>query len=194
MKALLRKFGLAGFDPASDALYRAAVVEGRRELYYIDWPENARVPDTVDGRFDMISLVVGLISRRIAKIDPHGDEARAKRANAVSQDLFDLFFADMDINLREMGVSDEGMKYKIKPMASAHMGRSRAYGACLDDEDNAEVRLTCLGEALARNVYRAVESPDAEPLARRALELAAYLDGVADAQMLAGEVAFPDPA
>lgn len=194
MKALLRKFGLAGFDPAADALYRAAVLEGRRELYYLEWPETARVPDTVDGRFDMISLMVTLIIRRIAACDPQGGPAQAKRANAVSQDLFDLFFADMDINLRELGVSDEGMKYKIKPMASAHMGRSKAYSACLDDAKDAQCTLACLTDALARNVYRAVDNADGAPLAKRTIALAEHLAAISDADVLAGRITFPDPA
>lgn len=189
MKAILRKFGLARFDPAAEELYRAAVIEGRRALYYTEWPENARVPDTVDGRFDMISLMIILITRRIGQVDP----AQAKRANALSQDLFDVMFADMDINLRELGVSDEGMKYKIKPMASAHLGRAKAYGACLGETEEG-ARADCLADALDRNLYRTVADADPKQLAARALELAAQLDGVSDDDILGGRIAFADPA
>ena len=189
MKAFLRKFGLARFEPAAEDLYRAAVLEGRRELYYAGWPETACVPDTVDGRFDMISLMVILITRRIGQVDP----AMSKRANAVAQDLFDVMFADMDINLREMGVSDEGMKYKIKPMASAHLGRAQAYGACLAHTGEDE-RTACLIEAFDRNVFRTVEDADPAPLAARTLELSRQLDGVGDDDILSGRIAFADPA
>lgn len=107
MKALLKLFGLARKDPAAEKLYRAAVNEGRRELYYMDlpdislpdvsWPEKALVPDTLDGRFDMISLMAALINRRIGLVD----RSHAKHAQDLAQDMFDVMFADMDLNLRE---------------------------------------------------------------------------------------------
>jgi len=185
MKALLRKIGLAGFDPAAQALYRTAVIEGRRELYYTEWS----VPDTVDGRFDMISLMAALINRRIGLVD----RSKAKRIQDLAQDLFDVMFADMDVNLRELGVSDEGMKYKIKPMASAHLGRVKAYTDCLGIAD-ATQRLQCLADAFDRNIYRAVENADPMPLAKRALELAAQLEAVSDDDILAGRFDFQDPS
>lgn len=182
MKALLRKFGLARFDPAAEALYRAAIVEARRELYYTDWG----VPDTVDGRFDMISLMVSLVNRRIGLVD----HRLAPRAQALAQDLFDVMFADIDLNLRELGVSDEGMKYKIKPMASAHLGRIKAYTDCLVDGEGAT---ECLKAALARNVYRTQEGADTTPLALRIQDIARDLGRIADDDVLAGRLAFRDP-
>lgn len=187
MKALLKLFGLARFDPAAETLYRAAVDEGRRALYYTDWPEKALVPDTVDGRFDMISLMAALINRRIGLVD----HSHAQRAQALAQDLFDVMFADMDTNLRELGVSDEGMKHKIKPMASAHLGRVLAYTDCLYEEEAA--CLQCLTDAFDRNVYRAVEDADPQPLAKRAMVLAAQLAAVSDDDILSGRFAFSDP-
>jgi len=183
MKALLRKFGLARFDPAAEELYRAAVIEGRRELYYTDWG----VPDTVDGRFDMISLMAALINRRIGLVD----RSLAKRAQDLAQDLFDVMFADMDINLRELGVSDEGMKHKIKPMASAHLGRVKAYTDCLGGADKS-ARLQCLADAFDRNIYRMVADADPMPLAKRAIALVEQLAAVSDDDILGGRFAFPD--
>lgn len=184
MKALLRKLGLASFDPAAHELYRAAVVEGRREMYYTEWG----VPDTVDGRFDMISLMAALINRRIGMVD----HRKAKRIQELAQQLFDVMFADMDVNLRELGVSDEGMKYKIKPMVSAHLGRVKAYTDCLGETD-AETRLQGLMDAFSRNIYRAVADADAKPLALRAIELSEQLAAVSDEDILAGRFAFKDP-
>lgn len=183
MKALLRKFGLARFDPAAEALYSAAVLEGRREIYYTQWG----VPDTVDGRFDMISLIVCLINRRIGLVD----RSQAKRIQDLAQDLFDVMFADMDINLRELGVSDEGMKYKIKPMASAHLGRVKAYTDCLSAPEQG-AQLDCLAQALDRNVYRTVADAQPQPLAERAMVLAAALAAFSDDDVLAGRIEFPD--
>ena len=188
MKALLRLFGLARFDPAAEALYRAAVKEGRRELYYTDWPPKARVPDTVDGRFDMISLMAALLNRRIGMVA----RTRQNLAQNLAQELFDVMFADLDTNLRELGVSDEGMKHKIKPMASAHLGRVKAYTDCLFEADESN-RLQCLSDAFDRNIYRAVADADPLPLARRAMELAAQLAATPDDDILAGRFEFSAP-
>jgi len=188
MKALLRFLGFNNFDPAAEPLYRAAVLEGRRELYYVDWPESALVPDTVDGRFDMISLMAALINRRIGLVD----RAHTEHAKTLAQDLFDVMFADMDTNLRELGVSDEGMKHKIKPMASAHLGRVKAYTDCLFEAEE-DGRLKCLADAFDRNIYRAVENADPMPLARRAIALAAQLEAVSDEDILNGRFEFSDP-
>ncbi len=196
MKALLRMFGFARFDPAAEALYRAAVAEGRRELYYADWPEKALIPDTVDGRFDMISLMVALINRRIGLVD----RAHAQRAQELAQELFDVMFADMDTNLRELGVSDEGMKHKIKPMARAHLGRVKAYTDCLAEdagdtpEHNGANHLKCLADAFDRNIYRTVPDADTAPLAQRTMQLVAQLAAVSDDDILAGRFDFQDPA
>lgn len=185
MKALLKKLGLTRPDPAAEALYLAAVTEARRELYYVGWPEAACVPDTVDGRFDMISLMTALINRRIGLVDP----AHGARAQELAQELFDVMFADVDINLREMGVSDEGMKHRIKPMASAHLGRVKAYADAFVADDPAQA----LAAALDRNVYREVNNADPQPLAARAQALAAQLAACSDEDILAGRFAFAAP-
>ncbi|MEK9723088.1 MAG: ubiquinol-cytochrome C chaperone family protein, partial [Rhodospirillaceae bacterium] len=115
---------------------------------------------------------------------------RLKRDQAetesTAQALFDFMFADMDLNLREMGVGDIGVAHRIKDMAKAFYGRIAAYEAGLAGDAGA------LDAALARNVYRAVET-DPE----RVAALAAYvrqqadvLAGQATAELLAGKVAF----
>ena len=113
------------------------VAQARRPEFYEDFA----VPNTVDGRFDMITLMVGLVVHRLSKIE--GDEALA--ATQLSQDLFATMFADMEINLREFGVSDDGMKHRIRDMAKAFMGRLNSYGPALDADD----RLAALTEALS---------------------------------------------
>ena len=180
----MKKLGLVRADPAAQALYAAAVAEGRRDIHFTAWG----VPDTVDGRFDMISLVVALINRRIGL----AGREHAARIQELAQDLFDVMFADMDINLRELGVSDEGMKHRIKPMASAHLGRVKAYTDALAEPDQAAC-IKALSAALTRNVYRAVENADPTPLAKRMVELARQLDACSDDDILAGRITFNPP-
>lgn len=184
MKALLRKLGLSRPDPAAIALYQTAVQAARQEIYYTEWG----VPDTVDGRFDMISLVVSLVNRRIGLSDPH----KAERIQHLAQELFDVMFADIDLNLRELGVSDEGMKHRIKPMASAHLGRVKAYTDALASMDEDE-RTSQLTDALVRNIYRTVDDTSgARSLATRAIELSVELDGASDDDILQGRFVFMD--
>ena len=183
-KALLKKVGLGRVDPAAKALYAAAVAEGRREAHFDDWG----VPDTVDGRFDSISLVVALINRRIGMVNP----ARREHLQDLAQELFDVMFADIDVNLRLLGVSDEAMKHRIKRMAGEHLGRVKAYTDALAGADEDE-KIKALCAALTRNIYREVENPEPLPLALRMMDLARQLDAYSDDDILAGRIAFADP-
>ena len=128
------------------ALYSAAVKQAR----VVDFYERHGVADTPDGRFDMIMLHVYVILRRLKD---EGGEAKD-----LAQTLFDLMFADMDQNLREMGAGDIGVAHRIKDMAKAFYGRIAAY-----DEGLADLSGDSLQEALRRNLYRKTE-PDAAHL------------------------------
>ena len=75
-------------------LYGCAVAAARAPFFY----EALGVPDTVDGRFDLVSLHVYLVVRRLTALPAPGP--------ALSQAVFDAMFEDMDVNLREMGVGD----------------------------------------------------------------------------------------
>lgn len=121
-----------------DALYAKAVAQARSPIFYAE----REVPDTVDGRFDLLVLHVFLLMHRLG-----ADGRETKRLN---QALFDLMFADMDRSLREMGVSDMAVGKRVKDMAHAFYGRVDAYEPALDDPAKLE-------EALARNLYRGAE-------------------------------------
>jgi cytochrome b pre-mRNA-processing protein 3 len=121
-----------------DNLYAKAVAQARQPLFYAD----AEVPDSVDGRFDLLVLHMFLILHRL------GAEGAATRK--LSQALFDLMFADMDQSLREMGVSDMSVGKRVKEMARAFYGRVDAY-------DSALTKGSGLEEALGRNLYRGAD-------------------------------------
>ena len=75
-------------------LYTAAVAAARDPWFF---GEAVGAPDTLDGRFDIVGLHVGLLIRRLHRDpDPRGAEA--------AQAVFDAMFSDMDINLTKMGV------------------------------------------------------------------------------------------
>jgi cytochrome b pre-mRNA-processing protein 3 len=118
-------------DPAITKLYQACITQARRPEFY----QAMAVPDTIDGRFDLLLLHVFMVMRKM------GDESEAK------QQLFDMMFADMDENLREMGVGDMSIAKKMKPMLGAFYGRSQAYEKALADGNEA------LSAVLHRNLY-----------------------------------------
>lgn len=186
LKAILNKLGFLLPSRASGNIYIACVNEARRTEYYT----LGGSPDTVDGRFDMIVLMVSLLLERIGQIH------RAKYAGGdLAQEIFDIMFADMDENLREVGVSDEGMKYRIREMAGGFMGRRRVYSQIIREHDqaNPENSLKKWQTALSRNVYRTGEqiTPGAKMLAQRVLAINSYLDGLGDEQILSDKM---DPA
>lgn len=149
--------------PAVD-LYAEIVRQSRIPAFY----EDAAVPDTVDGRFEMISLHAFLIMRQL--------KGGGDKAQKLSQALFDEMFADMDQSLREIGIGDLSIGKHIKKMAKAFYGRVAAYDSALDGEGEES-----LEEALRRNHYGTVDEVPEEAVAA----LARYLRS-AD-QRLAGQ-------
>jgi cytochrome b pre-mRNA-processing protein 3 len=135
------------------------------------------VPDTVDGRFEMVALHVFLVLHRL----------KAERgAEAFGQALFDTMFADMDRSLREMGVSDISVGRHVKNMAKGFYGRVAAYESGLGDATE-----TALNEALRRNAYGTLaEPPDAAPLAAYMRASATTLAGQDVAEIMAGRPRF----
>ncbi len=118
------------------AVYSAIVAQSRQPRFYADW----QVPDTVTGRFDMISLHMALLFRRLRS------ESGPKKQ--FSQAVFDLFFKDMDRSLREMGVTDLGVPKKIQKMGNIFFGLLAALNAAMDSKDVAAVE-----QVLSRNIF-----------------------------------------
>jgi len=180
MSALTKFFGFFGIgreEAPARGLYLSLVAQARQPGFYLE----CGVPDTVDGRFDMILLHAFLVLRRLKRDHP--------RTADLAQALFDALFADMDRNLREMGVGDLAVGRRIKAMAAAFYGRIAAYDGGLTAGDAA------LAEALKRNLFR-----KANPDARAVAEIAGYLRREAralDAQplegLMAGVVTFGPP-
>jgi cytochrome b pre-mRNA-processing protein 3 len=176
---LLGLFARKPHERVAFALYGEAVRAARNPFFFND----LGVPDTLDGRFDLVSLHAALLVGRIAgDADPRG--------KALAQAVFDAMFADMDVNLREMGVSDLAVGKRVKRMWEAFHGRARAYEGALRAGDRGG-----LEAALARNVWRG-EPPAGAParLADIAAAAAAALAATPFASLLAGEAAFPEPA
>ena len=136
------------------------------------------IPDTLEGRFEALSLHMVLALRALRGLPHPADE--------VAKDLTDAFFRDMDASLREMGVGDTVVPKRMKKVAASFYGRAHAYDAPLDAADEAG-----LAEALGRNTYGG-EAP-ADPLARYALAADRSLKTVDLDTLLDSGPAFPAP-
>lgn len=157
------------------ALYGMIVAQARHPVFYAEYG----VADTVNGRFDLLLLHTALTVDRLM---------REEQGKAAGQALFDLFCADMDDNLREMGVGDLSVPKHMKRVGEAFYGRSQAYQKALAEEDDA-----ALIEALTRNVYGGEPRDAVRPLAVYIRNAAGELERQPVATLAAGRVSFPDP-
>jgi cytochrome b pre-mRNA-processing protein 3 len=168
------------------ALYGAIVAQARSVAFYADY----RVPDTVEGRFDLIVLHLVLLLNRF------GRQAESARGlgqellgqELLGQELFDAFCRDLDANLREMGVGDLAVPKRMQAFAEAFYGRQAAYRAALDASDQ-----RAFEKALARNIFPAGDEAGAAQLARYARAAVTRLDAQDDSALIRGEVVFPSP-
>lgn len=162
---------------AGYALYTAAVGAARDPAFYAE----LGVPDTLDGRFDLVGVHVFLLIDRLQDAPAPGPE--------LAQAVFDAMFSDMDFNLREMGVSDMRIGKRVKEMWEAFHGRARAYADAVASQDG-----TALPDALARNVWHGAMPP---PGASDTLAALVRRDRAAFAVLpledfVAGTVRFPE--
>jgi cytochrome b pre-mRNA-processing protein 3 len=124
---------------------RAAETRSQARRLCADVMERARapvfftelcVPDTMDGRFDLVALHAWLALDRLA----------SEPEPALSQAVVDEIFVGFDEALRQLGTGDIGMNRRLKAMAEAFYGRLQAYRAATDLEE--------LATAIGRNLYR----------------------------------------
>lgn len=174
MSILKKLFGDRDDRAEMVPLYRAIVAEGREPFWY----REGRVPDTLDGRFDMIAALMSLVLMRL--------EAEGERGRGPAALITEVFVDDMDGQLRQIGIGDMIVGKHIGRMMSALGGRLTAYQAALAEGGD-------LDDALARNLYR---GEPAEPgaiaaVAGRLRGLHAKLAGVSFDALVAGGLPTP---
>jgi cytochrome b pre-mRNA-processing protein 3 len=140
-------------------LYAAIIAEARKPHWYVD----GGVPDTIDGRFDMINAILALVLVRM--------EALGEAAKAPSTLLAESFVDDMDGQLRQIGIGDIVVGKHIGKMMSALGGRLGAYRHALAGGEPLEA-------VLLRNLYRN-EAPDDAAMAHAKAGLLAVQAGLA---------------
>jgi cytochrome b pre-mRNA-processing protein 3 len=145
------------------------------------------VPDTVDGRFELLTLYMTLVTRRLRAMASPGPD--------IAQDLVDLTFGQFEAALREMGVGDISIPKRMKVMAGAFLGRASAYDQALRSSDRAG-----LEQALVRNLYGKSPAPQnaVEKIANNVLQSVEALENLSMDGYIGAQLPFPilasDPA
>lgn len=162
-------------QPAAQAVFTAA----RSPVFYTEWG----VPDTFDGRFEMVALHLHLLLVRLRR---DGDDA-----TGFSQGVFDLITGHFDEALRETGVGDMSVGKRVKAMTQGLYGRLSAYNAGFNAESAAEMR-----GALRRNLYGTVEEAEdswISAILSYQSAASAHLADMPLSALQAGRNLFPDP-
>jgi len=174
---IFRLFRHTPQDRIITSLYGTIVAQARLPAFYRSYG----VPDTVNGRLEMIMLHAVLFLRRL--------EGEAAPARALGQELFDRFCRDMDESLREMGVGDLAVPRKMRRIGEAFYGRQMAYRAALAAPDDEPLVTT-----LQRNVFAGAPEPAAAArLAAYVREAVRRLAALDPDGFERGELVFPDP-
>lgn len=173
MNFLKTLFGI-GPDPREVLipLYNSVVTEARDPAWYA----GMGVPDTLDGRFDMVAAILSLV---IVRAEAEGEAGREPSAR-----LTEVFIDDMDGQLRQLGIGDVVVGKHIGNMIAAMGGRLAAYREAIGGG-------AALEEALVRNLWRGEPGPDARPalVAARMRAIKARLDAADWAGLRANGIA-----
>lgn len=127
-------------------LYARCVEQGRQPIFYSE----LGVPDTIDGRFDMIALHAGMIVNRLRREGRAGDR--------IAQAVFDEMFLNMEISCRQIGIGDLSVPKHIKRMMKAFQGRALHY------DDAVKIGPGAVAEVLKRNLYATATIPSHQVL------------------------------
>lgn len=157
-----------------ESIYGMIVTQAREPIFYRD----LGVPDTVNGRFDLLLLHLWLLLRRLRT---------AESGVELSQALFDRFCEDMDDNLREMGVGDQTVPKRMRAFGEAFYGRVQAYDQAI------EASAEALAQAICKNILNGAGMDQARRLAIYAQAADADLGQINDAALLRGSFKFPAP-
>lgn len=157
--------------------YDLLTAVSRDPAFFLDYG----LPDTVMGRFEMVSIVMILFFRRTRASDRSGQE--------LAQEIVDAFFQDLDHAIREIGIGDVAVPKRMKKFAAMFYGRLESYARALDAGD-----VPALAEALRRNIHPdANAAPDMLALARYMVETEAALASQPEDLLKTGSLAVPAP-
>lgn len=139
-------------------VYANALIHARKPLFYKDY----KVPDTLDARFEILALHIILIMQRILNETPSDKTQPAPQI--LNQALFDIFFQDLDITLREMGIGDMGIPKRMRRYMTAFNSRIHTLTHAIENNDK-----NAIENIIAANIYNPTPPP------KEAQNLIAYI-------------------
>ncbi|HEX8535526.1 MAG TPA: ubiquinol-cytochrome C chaperone family protein [Allosphingosinicella sp.] len=173
MSFLTRIFGGRREREAYRPLYDRVVNAGRDPAWYLE----GQVPDTIDGRFDMIAALLALVLIRL--------EREEERTRAASVMLTELFIDDMEGTVRQIGIGDLMVGKHVGKMVGALGGRLSAFRSVGAGGDYREV--------VSRNIFH--DAPPSDEAVRfvseRLARFRAALDAAPLNRLLEGELPRP---
>ena len=131
------------YEIISNEIYQKIVKFSRNKMFYTKF----KVPDTIDGRFDMLTLITIIVVFRLSKIKDDGIK--------LSQKIFDIIFKDLDFSLRELGAGDVSVANNMKKLISSYMGRQKIYLKAFKNNDE-----KFLATAFKNNIFRNNDQKD----------------------------------
>jgi cytochrome b pre-mRNA-processing protein 3 len=161
----------------SQALYERIREQARVPVFY----ERLAVPDTIDGRFELVVLHMCIIIGALKGLEGKGEK--------LSQDLFDVAFKDFDHAIREMGIGDLSVARHMKRMMEGFHGRYFAYEQALGHKND---RLNALSSALTKNLYGTVAPPETKVLETMSEYIISSVEGIDAKAVFENSFTFPE--
>ena len=158
-------------------IYQKIVKFSRNKIFYTKY----KVPDTIDGRFDMLVLVTIIVVFRLSKIKNEG--------TVLSQKIFDIIFQDLDFSLRELGAGDVSVSNNMKKLISSYMGRQKIYIKAFKNADE-----NFLALAFKNNIFRNTQQKKdlIILLSKNIFRINKTLEIIEDQKLLNGDFQFSD--
>ena len=163
------------YETIPNEIYQKIVDFSRNKIFFTKY----KIPDTIDGRFDMLVLITVIFVFRLSKIKDEGIE--------LSQNIFDIVFKDLDFSLRELGAGDVSVAKNMKKLISSYMGRQKVYIKLFKNNDEKSLAL-----AFENNIYRNTNQQKKLLLllSKNIIRINRKLDLIDDKKILAGDFQF----
>ena len=158
-------------------LYGSVMTHARSPVFFMDFG----IPDTVMGRFDILSLHIYLLARRFR-------EDGSDFSMDLSQEVFDLYVYDVERALRELGIGDTSVPKKKMKMVRSFYGQIDDF----DEAINAQDKKTIIKKISTRYLPD-VENPKPELLANYMLETETHLLSQDIKAIIAGKLNWLEP-